>query len=148
MKEFKCKDEIIYRLRDTDLWQYGIFSHYNVSSGDVHIVGGVISKNWKILPYEDNQHLVGTTDNPEEEITLEQGELVVVSEMAGDISVGSIRHFSKVNNDFIYCYSTNEDYTIAWHYCIPFKDYNINDIGETKKHILHARNGKLVRYGK
>lgn len=70
-KKFKCKDELIYRSKyeyGNQHWTYGIFSHYEYHQDVTFASLGCISLNindWDILPYEENEHLVGTTHEPQ-----------------------------------------------------------------------------------
>ena len=86
-EKFKCKDEVIYRRTDEkDEWTYGVFSHYFKS---LNSEGAVINGNYilfsvqEILPYEGNEELVGTTDEPDEEVILEEGEWILPADIIG-----------------------------------------------------------------
>lgn len=146
-KKFKCKDEIIFRFSKERQWKYSVFSHYDSDGKTIHIIGGTISTQWEILPYKDNEHLVGTTDEPEEQFGLERGDLVVVGDFLGDDTIlGSIRKFLLVTkHDGIMCYMTDPNAPSVWQYCIPLSKYDINNVEATKKEILTTRNGKLIK---
>lgn len=70
-KQFKCKDEVIYRFKaglwlgHPEPWTYGIFSHYNKDGSFVINGNSYQGIPIDILPYKGNEHLVGTTDEPQ-----------------------------------------------------------------------------------
>lgn len=143
MNKFKCKDEIIYRHYDDMIWNYGIYSH-KIENGHF-LVGTAITNNHQILPYKGNEHLVGTTDSPDEEIILKEGELVVVSDEFECLyqGQGTITKFNKITKNQIYTYFGEDEYD--WEFVIPFSKFNLNNMEETRKHILCVKNGKLIR---
>lgn len=61
-QQFKPFDKVLVRDRDDFVWRADIFSHMSV---DNYICVGTM---WKqCIPYEGNEHLLGTTDKPNEE---------------------------------------------------------------------------------
>lgn len=61
--EFKPFDKILGRDNDNQFWQADLFSHIEPNK-NLKYYG--VSQVWKyILPYEGNEHLLGTTNNPE-----------------------------------------------------------------------------------
>ena len=61
--QFKPFDKVLVRDRDTQCWSCSLFSH--TKSTDGYNAGGLI---WsQCIPYEGNEHLVGTTGKPKEE---------------------------------------------------------------------------------
>lgn len=61
--EFKPFDRVLVRDNKLDIWIVNIFSHKSDNSFSYVTIGG----SWKYcIPYEGNEHLVGTTDKPEE----------------------------------------------------------------------------------
>lgn len=147
-KIFKCKDEVIYRSFENDLWTYGIYSHYDERIDRHRIDGHSIPDSWEILPFKDNKHLVGTTNSPEEEIKLEKGDVIVCSDVLEYITNGSgyIGKYDKI-------YGAKKDIGVSYgtgsfshfKYCILFSKFNLNDLEATKKEILTVKNGKLVK---
>ena len=150
-KKFKCKDEVIYQNRvhfgDEKLtWNYGIVNYEDEDEGYVYLVGGLYinKKMFKVLPYEGNEELVGTSDKPEEEVRLEKGEWIIVFGNMSDFEENDDYCFAKfisVEDEKIY--ASNK---IIWPFAIRFSDFNPNNMEETKKHILCVKNGKVVKY--
>ena len=153
-KEFKCKDEVIYRSKKYEypIWTYGIFSHYEHRGGNTY---AVISGNnghdvmmWDILPYEGNEHLVGKTVDVEhvEEVVLEQGEWLMVFFHPKYIPFDCcLRKFEGIEDGNIKVYNDNNNKKSNWLYAIRFSDFNIEDIDETRKHILYVDNNRIVK---
>lgn len=150
-KKFKCKDEILFKYTEHEsaVWMYAVFSSYS-KDNTAFIVSGGLRYNldsYDILPYEGNEHLVGTTNSPDEEVRLEKGEWILTSDYIKGIKDGycnggrfiRIEGASFVIRTYM---SPGECYT----YAIRFKDFNPNDMEETKKHILCVRNGRIIRY--
>lgn len=143
-RKFKCKDEVIVRYNKPGCcWFYGVVSH----SGDDYIVlsGGFRYpyEIYDVLPYEGKEHLVGTTDNPDERITIEPDELVYVFNSMENLDkmVLALARVEFVNALGIFCKESNT----CWEYCIPFSKFNPDDIEATKKEILMVKDGKLVK---
>ena len=152
-KTFKCKDEVIYRFKGgpglglPEPWIYGIFSHYK-KDGSIVVNGNCYQETvMDILPYEGNEHLVGTTDEPEEEVKLEKGEYVFVCDRVSSFAEEWIlRIFDGCWSGIIYAFNNVMPSLAGWKYAIRFKDFNPNDMEETKKHILCVKGGKIVKY--
>lgn len=140
-KQFNAFDKVL--VRDSyDKWDCDIYSHYDKDEKKHLSIGfGWVLDN-DILPYEGNEALVGTTDEPEEEIKLEEGEWIVVFDKEEMYYPPYfIGKFSGLHaNMFI----TNE--SCERELAIPLSGFNPNDMKETKKHILCVRNGKIVKY--
>lgn len=144
-KKFKCKDEVIYPTIDygdgTITWNYGIVNYEDENY--VHLVGGKVirKKVYRVLPYKGNEHVVGTSDSPDEELKLEKGEYCFFSMFAEEIAeLWDLRKFDRIyKNEF---YSSDA----GWMYAIRFSDFNPNNMEETSRHILCVKNGKVVRY--
>lgn len=141
--KFKCKDEVIVRLKDPECrWFYGVVSH----SKNKYIVLSCGLEypydRYEVLPYEGNEHLVGTNGTSEsEEVRLEKGELVYgfddIAELEDvNLILGKFRGIadsSLLVND------------CSFTYCIPFSKFNHDDLETMKKEILIVKNGKLVK---
>ena len=144
-KKFKCKDEVIVRLKEPGCsWFYGVVSHSDDAS--VVLSGGFRHpyKRYDVLPYFGNEHLVGTTDEPEEEITIEIDEYMLANDCFDRLSngLGSIVKFRRVDVSRNSIVSSSLSY---YNYCIPMSKYNINELDTMRKEILTVRNGKLVK---
>lgn len=141
-KKFKCKDEVIVRLKESGRsWFYGVVSHSDDAS--VVLSGGFRHpyERYDVLPYVGNEHLVGTDCEQEEEVVLEGGELVYgfdnIEELEDvDMILGKFKCIED-NSLFV------NDYPFS--YCLPFSKFNPDDIESTRKEILTVRNGKLVK---
>ena len=60
--KFKPYDKVLVRVEDEDEWGINLFSHYNrVECFKYQCINGCYRK---CIPYEGNEHLLGTTDNP------------------------------------------------------------------------------------
>ena len=77
--EFKPFDKVLVR-RGENEWVCAIYSHY--AGDDNHWVIGECCPYKQILPYEGNEHLLGTTDSQEPEFKF--GDKVEVSENGTD----------------------------------------------------------------
>lgn len=156
IKKFKCKDEVILKLKNHEIatWFYAVYSHlFDDGKFQHHVLSNGIMyniKDYQILPYEGNEHLVGTTDSPDEEVELEEGEWVMFTNRTTDETIDkafcyNLRQYCRIDdyNHFISKYFTAEG---AWNFAVKFSDFNPNDMEETKKHILCVKNGKIVKY--
>ena len=63
--QFKPFDKVLCRDRDDDVWSANLFSHEECGEPYPYFVCGDRYK--KCIPYEGNEHLVGTTDKPKED---------------------------------------------------------------------------------
>ena len=64
--QFKPFDKVLVRNEDTSAWTCAIFSHH--INNTVSFLYAANSFLWKqCIPYEGNEHLVGTTDKPKED---------------------------------------------------------------------------------
>lgn len=148
IKEFKAFDKIIWRAKDFGddndrTWRCALYSHSKENYIFTTESLMLNKNNIDILPYEGNEHLVGTTDDPNEEVKLEKGELIITFDSINDFSFGcfgAIREFSGYELDK---FKSNGVY---WCLAIKFSDFNPNDMEETKKHILCVKNGKIIKY--
>lgn len=142
-KTFEPFERVILKNKKEGFWFCEIFCHENEAY--YFAIGNrpYLKESFYILPFSGNEHLVGTNDIPEEEVELKEGDLVVVSDSIDYITkgLGNIRNVQRINDKCI-CISYSEFYK----YCIPFSQFNPNDMEETKKHILCVNNGRLVRY--
>lgn len=60
---FKPFDKVLVRCNEDSVWRCELFSHYNTFNKQCPYV--CLSSVYKCcIPYEGNQHLLGTTDNP------------------------------------------------------------------------------------
>lgn len=148
-KEFKPFDKVIFKYKNKSyMWVCGLFSNYE--DGDVYLIGNDVAfslDEYDILPFEGNEHLVGTTSESEEEVNLKGGERIICSDdvkllMSG---VGFLTTFSYIDENIFY---TGKSRLVVadYNYAIKFTDFNPYDMEETKKHVLCVKNGKIVKY--
>ena len=130
-------------------WTPDIYSYYSES----HNQHWCLCHGWlnddNIIPYEGNEHLIGTTDEPEEEIELVEGEwLMVCNKITDQPDEWMLRFLLWANEDKICIQSVRFAYPdpCAYNYAIRFSDFNPENMEETMKNILCAKNGKVVRY--
>lgn len=148
-KQFNPFDKVLVR-ELFPYWCCDLYSHFN-SNLETHETTTYRNiKDSDILPYEGNEHLLGTTDEPEEEIELKEGDMIVCEYDINCLlnGVGNIRYFSgETHHDFIIVNPIKPDGCRgSYAYFIPFSKFNPKDMEETKKHILCVKNGKIVRY--
>ena len=144
-KEFKPFDKVLIRLDANTDWQCDLYSHYDNEDNSHSTIGTVIYNEGDILPYEGNEELVGTTNEPDEldgEVKLEVGEfLFVVDRLVDNIELWAfVKHYQVLDKEF----KTRDG--LYWNYAIKFSDFNPYDFEESKKHILCVRNGKVIKY--
>lgn len=140
-KEFKPFDKVVVREGKSWPWRATFYSHYYPVTYHHYTTSGAPIND--ILPYEGNEHLVGTTDEPEEEIKLEEGEygFFVTKPLMENPSYYSFGQFSCTTNN---CMMNSANF---YYDCfIRFCDFNPNDMEETKKYILCVKNGRIIRY--
>lgn len=148
-KTFKPYDRVLVRKMDIDdyHWFVDLYSHY--STLEKHCcVGATEINDSDILPYEGNEHLLGTDFEPEERVELKEGEWVMVSHEPNVSQYKwSLRRVAAIHEStecFIVCDQDNTPF--RWKYVIRFSDFNPNDMEATKAKILCVRNGRIVRY--
>ena len=146
-KKFKPFDRVIARMVHNEEWQCDLYSHQDPITKHHVTVGFAEVKEDNILPYEGNEHLVGTTDEPEERIQVKYWEWIMalsgcLEKPSNEPSDWYLEQFNHISGE------ENIETKRGCHYCyfIRFSDFNPNDMEETKKHILCVKNGKIVRY--
>lgn len=143
-KQFKPFDKVLVRdFYDGDgRWVCDIYS--NEAGGHYGTIGKGYFESKYIIPFEGNEHLLGTTDNPEdvkEEVKLEEGDFCFFAYNA-----------DCPNSYWFYGYLTGlekELFRTIGHqpaFAIPFKEFDPYNMEETRKHILRVSNGRVVRY--
>lgn len=147
-KQFKPFDKVLVRFEDIDdyKWNADLYSHY---SDDHHVCVAMptIYDN-DILPYKGNEHLVGTTDEPEEEITFKTGEWVMVADkIDNQAERWQLRRLLCPRDGEIIVQSISNLFseTVGYNFFIIFEDFNPNDMKETLKHALCVKDGKIVK---
>lgn len=148
--KFKPFDRVIVKRKEKcNLWICAEFSHYN--GNFIVLVGGYEynASMFDILPFAGNEYLVGTSDMPEEEVKLVEGEIIVVFDSIENllnVDFCSVRKFLYTCDN---AFTTNANILFTnsntWKYAIRFSDFNHNDIEETRKHILCVKDGKIVK---
>lgn len=146
-KEFKPFDKIL--VRNNSIWQADLYSFYEREK-NLHatISKCVFINDDNILPYEGNETLVGTIDEPEVEVKLGMGECIMVAnEPNASKCEWLLREVIGIDDETECLTVDSQDIPHPrWKYAISFSDFNPNDWKETKKNILCVKNGKVVRY--
>lgn len=147
-KKFQPFDKVLVRVSASNRWECSFYSYYDDEDNEYsHRTFHYCIKDENILPYKGNEHLVGTTDEPEEEVELEEGEYVMVCD---DRSIlpeeWRIRKYDGYGNGGIKVFNNVSNDIGNWYYAIRFKDFDPSNMEETQKHILHIKYGKLVRF--
>lgn len=140
MKQFEPYDKVLIRFSD-NTWRARLFSHKDKYDNYTVTSGGAV-KEKDIIPFEGNEHLLGTNENPEEGIILDKEERIICSD---NIEVlinggGYITKFSDIDEDNNLIIDV---YINQWFFCIPFSEFEEKN---SEHDILCVRNGKLVRY--
>ena len=145
-KNFKPFDKVLTRLDDDRVWSCRLYSHWDGDEKNHITIDGIMFPDEYILPFEDNEYLVGTTGEPDEEVKLEEGEFLMLSDFISGLEsmFASVGKFIRIIGEkfLITCNAGELDYK----YAIRFSDFNPNDKEETSRHILCVKNGRIIRY--
>lgn len=157
LKVFKPYDKVLLTAKDPQNygWFCAMFSHYLNGNYAFRLMGGKICNlsEYDILPYEGNEHLIGTSDAPEEPVYISTGEWVMAYMGTGvfgtstDPSAYKMCCFRSISDDdrilvFNQCICS-EPIEVA--YIIPFSKFNPTDMATTVKYALVAKNGTLIK---
>lgn len=139
-KKFKAFDRVLTKYGK--VWVADIYSNY-IEENKLHLTLRGTSYDSDILPYEGNEHLVGTTDSPDEEVMLEEGEYLVCFDCMDYFEAKDfcLSPFNALRESTVRTKDGNN-----WNLFIRFKDFDPSNMEETKKHILCVKNGKIVKY--
>ena len=146
-KEFEPFEKVLVRNLKDSAWLCDLYCYYHEHSKcHVTMSKGIFSEN-NIVAYNGNEHLLGTINKPEEIVDL-RGEYI--------IAFNTLKDINKDNSNGILCkyrYIIGDGFSVpgeqfSYSYCIKLSDFNPNDIEETRKHILHIKNGNIVKYKK
>ena len=129
-------------------WTYDLYSHWDSETNSHICVGSGNIEDYNILSCENNEYLVGTTNDPEEKIKLEEGEYIMVADEP------VISQYEWLLRRFVTIDESTESFTACaindtffrWKYIIRFSDFNPSNMEETRKHMLYVKNGRIVRY--
>lgn len=150
-KKFKPFDKVLVRIRiDAPLiWTCTFYSHLDKDGCHVTI-GGQIFDDKDILPYEGNEHLVGTIDEPDEKIIeLWEGDWLMVCDSVKDYpGEWLLRSFMYLQDDKIMVQSVRFAYgdVTPYKFAIRFRDFNPDNMDESLKHVICAKGEKIVNY--
>ena len=204
-KQFKPFDKILVKDNNYAMWMSDFYQFYNEERGQhLSMLKDYWLDDFEILPYEGNEHLVGTNDEPkvplseketqdaywancseeekknlrssynefykndkrgraileqfcgkhnlqvelEEDIKLEEGEWLIANDREYPLKIGhgSLGRCIGVEGNTFVEYNPFGGKGLKYNYAIRLKDFNPNDMEETRKHILYVRNGKIIRY--
>lgn len=147
-KHFRPYDRVL--VRDSEnRWQIDFYSHWSKEHGRyITLAYGneFLITDGDVLPFEGNEHLVGTSDEPEEEIRLEEGEWLMVSDFIEGIKCMyfTSSKFEKIDESLFRVKLRLG--SMYYKYAIRASDYIPGDMEESKKKILCVKNGKIIRY--
>lgn len=142
--KFKPFDRVLTRTTANDVWECDFYSHYIKDTKHPHRTIRYFFEDENILPLEGNEHLVGTIEEPEEEIKLEEGECIVCSDYIPNLESNHRLYIAQFDSVGDSVFVTNQD--TCYKYIIRLSDFNPNDMEETKKYVLCVKNGKIVKY--
>ena len=71
-KQFNPFDRVLVRLNSVNRWECDFYSHYVKNHMYPHRTFSFRVRESDIIPYEGNESLLGTTNEPEEKIKLEE----------------------------------------------------------------------------
>lgn len=143
-KQFKPFDKVLVR-DGNNRWKIDFYSHFDNECNGHHTMCYSLYKvpHNEILPYEGNEHLLGTTDKPEEKIKLEEEEFLVCFDC---MDYFDAKDFCLSPFDCLSLSTVRTKDGNNWGLFIRLSDFNPEDMEETKKHILCVKNGKIIRY--
>lgn len=118
MYDFKPFDKVLMRDSEHEIWEPALFSG---KVGDAFKDTSLIVYRY-CIPYEGNEHLVGTFGSPDQEFR--EGELVAFSD---DKKVWYIGFFSKKLREgklrYVGYRASDGSYVIQYQYCEPAKKH-------------------------
>jgi hypothetical protein len=118
--QFEPYQKVLVRDGEHYEWKVQFFSHQGNGINCPYVcVGG---RYEYCLPYEGNEHLLGTTNDPEPKWTPKKGEIVKVKDNEDDNWL--YRCFIEMTSDEEYeCYCDGSSIeTVSWKYCEPLTD--------------------------
>lgn len=151
-RQFKPYDRVLV-MDCQGIWQIDYYSHWSESYKQ-HITlaygDGMRIDDPHILPYEGNEELLGTTREPEQELTLKEGECILVSDDPADFPFYCfIRLFDRIEaGNWFRGTRTVKMESNKWRYALRLSDINPANPEGCRKHILCVKGGKITRYNK
>ena len=143
-KKFKPFDKVIIKPRIDECWSCDLYSHFDKDTGLHETINMAGLNDNNILPYEGNEHLVGSQDEPDEEVKLLVTEKVMAHTNNENWLFATHISVFIVENLFNVRLSNGEDIKVKK--VVKFSDFNPNDMEATKAKILCIKGGKIVRY--
>lgn len=128
-KNFKPFEKVL--VKDTGEWNCAFYSHWSEENNAHFITALVDYKDDKILPFEGNEHLLGTCD----EQLIKIGELCYGFDMLQDLDnyedivLGKFEGIDEHSDEVMVS-------TTSVVYCIPYSKFYPYDMESTKKEIL------------
>ena len=117
---FEPFQKVLVRVGDT--WYGDFFSHTDEEG--YNLVGGGVPASENLLPYEGNEHLLGTTDSPKPKWKPKHGELVAVRD--DEEASWKARRFCRVSDGVFYCFLEQGLENVPWRFCEPLrKHFNV-----------------------
>ena len=125
MQKFEPFQKVIVRNIAGSVWSCDLYSHKDSYTVRPHyVLSGSTYTDENILPYEGNEHLLGTTNSPEHKWEPKPGELVAVKDMFDH--AWRARVFVKIDEDDKYqcfCAQDDNDGYASWDLCEPLRKH-------------------------
>lgn len=109
-----------------------IYQYFGENDERIFILGGFLSKkNNEIIPYEGNEHLLGTTDSPKPKWQPKPGELVAVSDdkkvWFAQVFIGKER--GRYEGEYESSDTHDSSQPTYWQYCEPLcEHFNVPEV--------------------
>lgn len=147
--EFKPYDKVIVRSEFTNnIWTADLYSHYDVIDGCHVLIGyGSVRDEMgeEMLPYENNEDLIGKVNAQQDPDTPKPGDLVFVFESVSDMSTLNLTKFDEVSNGFFVKIKEGKLPVVLGRYCIKYDDYDPDTTeSDLKNKIWVVRNDNLI----
>lgn len=103
------------------------YQYMGENETDMFILGGYLEKTeYEILPFEGNEHLLGTRNGPAPKWEPKPDELVAVTDSLEE--TWRARRFFARNETLFFCYREKGLETEGWLFCEPLRDhFNVPD---------------------
>lgn len=117
---FEPFQKVLVRIGDT--WYGDFFSHTDEEG--YNLVGGGVPTIENLIPYEGNEHLLGTTDSPNPKWKPKVGELVAVTDSLEES--WKARRFVRTDGPHFVCNKEKGLECELWLFCEPVrKHFNV-----------------------
>ena len=123
MQTFEPDQRVLVRENDTQVWRLTHYSHTVQGMDWNATIDGKVWASQFIIPYAENEHLLGTTESPAPKWEPKPGELVAVRQ--SDKTSWRPRIFAYRKGKYFVCqheefHNVKDD---GWHYCEPLRKH-------------------------